>query len=144
MKLPLKLIFKKGLVLILEFTFNDTGIKKDKFVVILNKKFNEENPIYFILPTTKVEPYKNKYQHKDHLIVKKGESKCFNKENVFDFENIMEKSYKDFENVYNNKLIQVKGILENEIIDKIDDHIKESKTIAKYIKKIILGENFKN
>ncbi len=99
MKLSLASILKKGLVLVLKITFPN-GNKKDKFVVVLNKE-HFHNIILCVLPTTShLKDYKTKYKYKNHFILPKGKSKCFNKENVFDFENIQEFSYQDFKNIY--------------------------------------------
>lgn len=138
MKLPLKLVFQKGRVLVIEMHFPQTNVTKSKYVVILNKDVTD--PVLLILPTTQSGAYKTKYRHKNHFIVERGKSKCFTKENVFDFENIMEMTLRQFEQLYEKCLIETHDILEQDLLDKIDMHVRMSKTIEKYKKKIVLGE----
>lgn len=141
MKLPLKLLLQKGRVLVIDIHFSNINITKTKYLVILNKSIND--PVLYILPTSQVAPYKTKYKHKNHFVLEKGASKSLTKESVFDFENIMELSLNQFEQLYGNCLVEAKDILEPAILDKIDKHVTQSKTIEKYKKKIILGERSK-
>jgi len=108
-----------------EFKFED-GSSKDKYLITLNCKYRDNN-INFVLTTSQSKHYKNSKFMIDVLIIKANESKFFKADETFiDLDNIYEDDFNYLENQFDIGELTLLGILENNILEKIEKLIKNS------------------
>lgn len=129
------------MLVIKDFQFSNHAKSKPKFFVLLNATSYSETVIY-MLPTTQTQHYQSRRKDNLYFELKLKESKCFNKPNVFDFNQIEPMPYEDFEAMYNHVDTQYNGCLEPHIVAKIDKYVRKCKTLSDEHKRIILGEDF--
>lgn len=133
-----------------EYTFED-GSKKDKYIITLNcniknSKINtvKNNHIYVVLTTSQ---FKKHYENNgdnmiDIVIVNKGECRFLKEEKtVIDLKKIILKETESFKKAIRDKKLKFLGLLEPDILKKIENEIEEAFTISSEYKDILLCRN---
>jgi hypothetical protein len=85
------------------------------------------------LPTSQVDKYyyQNPINMRDVLVIEKGESKFFHKKTYIDLKNIDELSFEQLEEKYQQGDLVVEGTIEDVLLTKIENIIKNSELINK-------------
>jgi hypothetical protein len=119
------------------FIFED-NTKKDKYFITLNCKLSDKE-IALILPTSQVEKYKSVSNRLiDTIIIKANESRFFKKDTLIDLKNIKYfEANLIYEAVEKGK-VNYLGILEKELIQRMENSIKEAITLSKKLKNQLL------
>jgi len=119
------------------FIFED-NTKKDKYFITLNCKLSDKE-IALILPTSQVEKYKSVSNRLiDTIIIKANESRFFKKDTLIDLKNIKYfEANLIYEAVEKGK-VNYLGILEKELIQRMENSIKEAITLSKKFKNQLL------
>ena len=119
------------------FIFED-NTKKDKYFITLNCKLSDKE-IALILPTSQVEKYKSVSNRLiDTIIIKANESRFFKKDTLIDLKNI---KYFEANSIYEaveKGKVNYLGLLEKELIQRIENSINEASTLSKKLKNQLL------
>jgi len=121
------------------FEFED-NTKKDKYFIALNCKLNDRE-IALVLPTSQIDKYQKIVSRLiDTIIITSSESNFFKKDTLIDLKNI---KYFEAVAIYEageKGKINYLGLLEEELIKRIEKAIKEAITLSPKIKKQLLCE----
>ena len=121
------------------FEFED-NTKKDKYFITLNCKLNDKD-IALVLPTSQIEKYQ-KFKNRliDTIIINANESKFFKKDTLIDLKNIKYFEAVAIYDAVEKGKINYLGLLEEELIKRIEKAIKEAITLSNKIKRQLLCE----
>lgn len=144
MKLPVEIceqrfnsLLKQGSVFYTrEYQFRD-GIKGRKFIIFLSRSTHSQR-LLFILPTSQVSPYYKKYACRPYVKVKPDCSKLFHKDTILDLSKIIKGSRERFLEMFSERKLYYKGFLEEDLMDKIFDCIRNADVITERTKREIL------
>ncbi len=114
-----------------DFEFENSE-SRNKYFLTLNCQYGDED-ITFVLPTSQVDKYyyQNPINMRDVLVIEKGESKFFHKKTYIDLKNIDELSFEQLEEKYQQGDLVVEGTIEDVLLTKIENIIKNSELINK-------------
>ena len=134
-----------------QYTFED-GSQKDKYIITLNCNIKNSNLntfkndyIYAVLTTSQ---YKKHYENNsdnmiDVVIVNKGECRFFKEEKtIIDLKKIIFKETESFKKAIKDEKLKFLGLLEPDILKKIENEVEEAFTISSEYKNILLCGNF--
>ena len=117
-----------------DYTFSDTGEKRDKYWVTLNCKINDF-PINVILPTSKYgnHHYSNPINIMDCVIINRGESKYFSADKtILDLKNIVKEEEWSIKLAYEDGYLRELGALEDAICRRVEKTIEDSELLEPY------------
>ena len=121
------------------FEFED-NTKKDKYFITLNCRLNDKD-IALVLTTSQIEKYQ-KFKNRliDTIIINANESKFFKKDTLIDLKNIKYFEAVAIYDAVEKGKINYLGLLEEELIKRIEKAIKEAITLSNKIKRQLLCE----
>jgi len=129
-----------------EYLFEDRS-KKDKFIITLNcntkdSKVNtvKTSHIFIVLPTSQFAKhyYNNADNMLDTVILEPGECRFFEKKTIIDLKKVIFKEIDSFKAAIIDDRLKYLGLLEDDILKKIEDEIAEAFTISQEHKDILL------
>lgn len=121
----------------MNYAFEDSSEERHKYIITLNCVDNEF-PLTIILPTSKDNGafYSNLKNLIDCVTINIGESEFFRYKDhntIIDLRNIKTKNQNIIEAIHSEGELQYKGILEQELQDRITEAIENSLTIDDYL-----------
>jgi len=128
-----------------DFRFSD-GSSKNKYWIalvckIINPKTGSEHLIPSLIPTSQWEKYSSHSRWLiDTVVLEPGESRFFSKKTILDLKNIQWVKEETIQNAIKLKKLTYLGVLESNIVQKVEDAIKNAETLSPNVIRILLCE----
>ena len=126
------------------YAFNENEEdNRNKYWITLNCKVNDF-PINVVLPTSQNNNryYSNQDNMIDTVVIEASESEYFSKKTIIDLKNITHESQDKIEEAWDLRYLQYCGNLEVDLLDRIEEAIRNAITISPMDKKEYLCEEY--
>ena len=128
--------FNRGTVLLTEMEFS-SGVKKPKFLIVLNKVSTDSRTILFI--TTSQTDYFDRHPSADHIRLQAAALPYFPKETIIDCREVWSLDRAILKTRYREGVLKFVGVLPVSCLEQIDSLVASSRFISLRDKKDILG-----
>jgi hypothetical protein len=128
--------FIRGTVLLTELQFH-SGVKKQKFIIVLNKIPSDPDTLLFI--TTSQTDFFDRHPAVDHIRLEANALPCFSKGTVIDCREVWSIDRMILKRRYREGTLKFVGVLPMAYLENIDRLVASSRFISLRHKKAILG-----
>lgn len=130
---------KRGAIIRTKYKF-ESGKERYKYFIAISRDVTND-PLIFIITTSKTDFYhKNPVFNNDIVGIQGKSFPSFPSDTVLDCRQIYPLSRKTLKENFRKQILEFCGELPNDLIQRIDEIIKDSKHISPKYKKLILGD----